>query len=60
MVCPEDWETRHPAELIRPIKERNSVPWTRPRPEGYDVSGDVETTVEDLFPSTFNQSSPIT
>lgn len=32
MVCQEDWEVRHPQELIRPIKERNSVPWTRPRP----------------------------
>lgn len=33
MVCWDDWEPRHPQELIRPIKERNSVPWTRPRPE---------------------------
>lgn len=60
MTCSLCWETRHPQELIRPIKERNSVPWTRPRPEGYDVSADVTTTAEDLFPSTFNQSSPIT
>jgi hypothetical protein len=39
MVCPEDWEMRHPQDLIRPIKERNSVPWTRPRPE--DIMVDV-------------------
>lgn len=37
MVCNEDWEMRHPQDLIRPIKERNSVPWTRPRPEDIDV-----------------------
>ena len=37
MVCKEDWEVRHPQELIRPIKERNSVPWTRPRPEDDSV-----------------------
>lgn len=60
MVCQEDWETRHPQELIRPIKERNSVPWTRPRPEGDDVSDQVTTVAEDLYPSTFNITSPIT
>jgi len=37
MVCREDFEVRHPQELIRPIKERNSVPWTRPRPEDDSV-----------------------
>lgn len=37
MVCQEDWEMRHPQDLIRPIKERNEVPWTRPRPEDIDV-----------------------
>jgi len=36
-VCRDDWEVRHPQELIRPIKERNSVPWTRPRPEDDNV-----------------------
>lgn len=37
MVCKDDFEVRHPQELIRPIKERNSVPWTRPRPEDDNV-----------------------
>jgi hypothetical protein len=32
MVCSPCWEPRHPQDFIRPIKERNSVPWTRPRP----------------------------
>lgn len=36
-VCSPCWEIRHPQDLIRPIKERNSVPWTRPRPEDLEV-----------------------
>ena len=35
MVCSQDWETRHPQELIRPIKDMNKLPWTRPR--GTDI-----------------------
>lgn len=34
MVCMQDWEIRHPQELIRPIPDQNKVPWTRP--EGTD------------------------
>lgn len=30
MVCPEDWEIRHPQEMIRPIPDQNKLPWTRP------------------------------
>jgi len=40
MVCSEDWEPRHPQEMIRPIPDQNKLPWTRP--EGTDVSvGDL-------------------
>lgn len=31
MVCHEDWEIRHPQELIRPIKDLQKLPFTRPR-----------------------------
>lgn len=31
MVCQEDYETRNEQELIRPIKDQNKLPWTRPR-----------------------------
>jgi hypothetical protein len=34
MVCDQDWEQRHPQELIRPIADQNKLPWTRP--EGTD------------------------
>lgn len=30
MVCPQDWEIRHPQELIRPIPDQSKLPWTRP------------------------------
>lgn len=30
MVCDEDWEQRHPQELIRPVQDQNRLPWTRP------------------------------
>ena len=36
MVCDEDWETRHPQEFIRPIKDMQKLPFTRPR-------GDIQT-----------------
>lgn len=30
MTCTEDWETRQPQDLIRPIPDHQEVPWTRP------------------------------
>lgn len=35
MVCQEDYETRNEQELIRPIKDMNKLPWTKPR--GTDI-----------------------
>ena len=32
MVCHQDWEIRHPQELIRPIQDQAKLPWTRPEP----------------------------
>jgi hypothetical protein len=26
----DDWEIRHPQELIRPIPDQSKLPWTRP------------------------------
>ena len=53
MVCENDWETRHPQELIRAPIEKVGVEWTRP--EAPDVedgpsyisesSGNQETTI---------------
>lgn len=30
MVCSQDWELRHPQDLIRTVPYTNAVPWTRP------------------------------
>jgi hypothetical protein len=32
MVCAEDFETRHPQDLIRIPTENPAVPWSRPEP----------------------------
>lgn len=31
MVCPSDFEQRHPQDLIRLRPERQAVPWARPQ-----------------------------
>lgn len=31
MVCEQDWETRHPQELLRVPVDDPSVPWARPQ-----------------------------
>lgn len=36
------WEPRHPQELIRPIPDNYSVPWTRPEPADRFVSSDLD------------------
>jgi hypothetical protein len=37
MVCSDDWEMRHPQELIRPIPDQQKLPWTRPEPSDISV-----------------------
>lgn len=32
MVCPEDWEERHPQDLLRVKPEKIVPPWVRPEP----------------------------
>ena len=32
IVCKEDWEQRHPQDLLRVQREQISVPWSRPYP----------------------------
>ena len=33
MACSQDYEQRHPQDLIRMKPERQSVPWARPMPQ---------------------------
>lgn len=30
MVCPNDWEPRHPQDFLRSVPDRQAVPWARP------------------------------
>lgn len=39
MVCQQDWEMRHPQELIRPIPDQIKLPWTRPEGNDQYISG---------------------
>lgn len=39
MVCNNDWEIRHPQELIRPIQDQAKLPWTRPEATDSFISG---------------------
>lgn len=32
MVCPKDWEPRHPQDFLRAVPDRQNVPWSRPEP----------------------------
>jgi hypothetical protein len=51
MVCKDDYETRHPQDLIKIPKEDQSVPWTSPEPDDtfitltYSSVGNQENTV---------------
>ena len=41
MVCKEDWETRHPQDFLRPVKE-STIPWSRPEPADVYVEIDFK------------------
>lgn len=38
MVCDEDFESRHPQDLIRIPRTEGTPPWTRPEPEDNETS----------------------
>jgi hypothetical protein len=35
MVCPKDWEPRHPQDFVRAIPDKQSTPWSRPEAVDY-------------------------
>jgi hypothetical protein len=42
MVCEEDWEQRHPQDLLRVQREQIAVPWSRPQaPDTFINSCDI-------------------
>lgn len=38
MVCQDDWETRHPQDFVRAVKDSPALPYTRPEPTDGAVS----------------------
>lgn len=47
-VCREDFETRHPQDFLKGVKDDPSVPWTRPESTDVetDTSGWADTTTD--------------
>lgn len=42
MVCPKDYDPRHPQDRVRGKADRQAPPWVRPEPEDVFLSpGDV-------------------
>ena len=39
MVCPHDWEPRHPQDFLRAVPDRQAVPWSRPETTDVFVEG---------------------
>lgn len=39
MVCPEDWEPRHPQDFVRGVVDIQTPPWTRPALDPIWVAG---------------------
>ena len=58
MVCSEDWEPRHPMDLIKVKKEESqNLPWTRPEPADTFISVTyADTGNNDIPDGTFNNS----
>ena len=59
MVCDEDFETRHPSDFIRTVREKLTVPYAVPESTDIDVSPTYisasEGTQENTIPTgTFN------
>jgi hypothetical protein len=54
MVCPEDWEHRHPQDLLRVQKEKISVPFSRPYPAQDTYIPDPLSPVNDESDRTWN------
>jgi hypothetical protein len=47
MVCKQDYETRHPQDLIRIPSEKNDVQWVRPDNEAF-VAFDYARTINEI------------
>jgi hypothetical protein len=46
MVCPEDYEHRHPQDFIKVKQDNITVPWSRPRPQ--DIFGGFDSNLNPI------------
>lgn len=66
MVCPNDWEPRHPQDFLRSVPDHQAVPWSRPQiPDVFVPSTRLillsdSTLVTDLmqYSATYNRFIP--
>lgn len=66
MVCPNDWEPRHPQDFLRSVPDHQAVPWSRPQTPDIFVPStrlillDDATVVKDALQSiaTYNRFIP--
>ena len=56
-VCKEDWEQRHPQDLLRVQREQISVPWARPYPATDTYVPDPMNPVNDETDLAWNGSA---
>ncbi|CAB4132270.1 hypothetical protein UFOVP248_9 [uncultured Caudovirales phage] len=56
-VCREDWEQRHPQDLLRVQREQISVPWARPYPATDTYVPDPMNPVNDETDLAWNGSA---
>jgi hypothetical protein len=56
MVCREDWESRHPQDLLKVQREKIAVPFSRPYPAQDSYVPDPTAPVNDETDATWNGS----
>lgn len=63
MVCEEDYETRHPQDFVRAVKDNHPVPFVRKEAPDGEVEVTISSAVEDaayndIPAGTFGDYSP--
>ncbi len=51
MVCRDDWEPRHPLDLIKAPSPEQAIPWSSPEPDITYLDVTYNTRVESTIPS---------
>lgn len=57
MVCPNDWEPRHPQDFLRSVPDHQAVPWSRPQTPDVFIPSNWDRTLVDYTTMTEALSS---